>query len=198
MLLALDVGNSNITIGLFDNGRAHPPVAAPHVHDQTADEWGILLRNLFSLAGLHLANVDGIIIASVVPPLDSTLAACRSATSTRIRCSWALAPIGPHHPLRQSPRGRRRPLVNGVAAFQQVRRPVRGGGSRNHHQLRRDLEGRRIPGRRHRGGNRDGNRSAVSQDRAPAAGGSSAPRRTWSARIQSPVCNRVCTTARWE
>ena len=75
MILALDVGNTNITIGVFDNG-----VLARHwrlrtVHDQTADEWGVLLRNLFSLGDLSLDHVDGIIIASVVPPLDSTLAA---------------------------------------------------------------------------------------------------------------------------
>src|SRR5437763_4636980 len=44
------------------------------VHEQTADEWGILLRNLFSPAGLDIATVDGIIISSVVPPIDSTLA----------------------------------------------------------------------------------------------------------------------------
>jgi type III pantothenate kinase len=44
------------------------------VHEQTADEWGILLRNLFAPAGLDIAAVDGIIIASVVPPIDSTLA----------------------------------------------------------------------------------------------------------------------------
>lgn len=45
------------------------------MHEQTADEWGILLRNLFALASLDSAGIDGIIIASVVPPLDSTLAA---------------------------------------------------------------------------------------------------------------------------
>src|SRR5579871_211022 len=44
------------------------------VHEQTADEWGILLRNLFAPAGLDIQAVDGIIIASVVPPIDSTLA----------------------------------------------------------------------------------------------------------------------------
>src|SRR5206468_3253577 len=43
------------------------------VHEQTADEWGILLRNLFSPAGLDIATVDGMIISSVVPPIDSTL-----------------------------------------------------------------------------------------------------------------------------
>ncbi len=75
MILALDVGNTNITIGLFENGALSRNWRLRTIHDQTADEWGILLRNLFSLGDLHLANIDGIIIASVVPPLDSTLAA---------------------------------------------------------------------------------------------------------------------------
>jgi type III pantothenate kinase len=74
MLLALDAGNSNITIGLFDGERLVRHWRLRTVHDQTSDEWGILLRNLFALGELDLARVHGIIIASVVPPLDSTLA----------------------------------------------------------------------------------------------------------------------------
>ena len=74
MLLALDAGNSNITIGAFDGGKMRAHWRLRTVHEQTADEWGILLRNLFAPAGLDIASVDGIIIASVVPPIDSTLA----------------------------------------------------------------------------------------------------------------------------
>jgi type III pantothenate kinase len=74
MLLALDAGNSNITIGAFDHGQLICQWRLRTVHDQTADEWGILLRNLFSPAGLDIATVDGIIISSVVPPINSTLA----------------------------------------------------------------------------------------------------------------------------
>jgi type III pantothenate kinase len=74
MLLALDAGNTNITIGVFDGSKLVRHWRLRTVHDQTADEWGILLRNLFSLDELDLARVHGIIIASVVPPLDSTLA----------------------------------------------------------------------------------------------------------------------------
>jgi type III pantothenate kinase len=74
MLLALDAGNSNITIGAFENQKLICQWRLRTVHDQTADEWGILLRNLFSPAGLDIAKVDGIIISSVVPPIDSTLA----------------------------------------------------------------------------------------------------------------------------
>jgi type III pantothenate kinase len=75
MLLALDAGNTNITIGAFEDGKLTGRWRLRTVHEQTADEWGVLLRNLFALNSLDLARVDGIIIASVVPPLDSTLAA---------------------------------------------------------------------------------------------------------------------------
>jgi type III pantothenate kinase len=74
VLLALDAGNSNITIGAFEGRDLVCQWRLRTVHEQTADEWGILLRNLFSPAGLDIARVDGIIISSVVPPIDSTLA----------------------------------------------------------------------------------------------------------------------------
>jgi type III pantothenate kinase len=75
MLLALDVGNTNLTIGAFDGARLAAHWRLRTVHDQTADEWGILLRNLFALSGHDIARVDGVIISSVVPPLDLSLAA---------------------------------------------------------------------------------------------------------------------------
>jgi type III pantothenate kinase len=74
MLLALDVGNTNITIGTFDGERLTGHWRLSTVRDQTADEWGILFRNLFVLSPLEQTQVDGIIIASVVPPLDAALA----------------------------------------------------------------------------------------------------------------------------
>jgi type III pantothenate kinase len=73
VLLALDAGNSNITIGAFDGRKLLCQWRLRTVHEQTADEWGILLRNLFSPVGLDIAAVDGIIISSVVPPIDTTL-----------------------------------------------------------------------------------------------------------------------------
>lgn len=75
MLLALDVGNTNVTIGVFEASRLIAHWRLQTVHEQTADEWGILLRNLFAFSSLDLVRVDGVIIASVVPPLDSSLAA---------------------------------------------------------------------------------------------------------------------------
>lgn len=75
MLLALDAGNSNVTIGAFDGDRLVHRWRLRTIQDQTADEWGVLMRNLFSLACLELTQIDGIIIASVVPPLDGSLTA---------------------------------------------------------------------------------------------------------------------------
>jgi len=88
------------------------------VHGQTSDEWGILLRNLFSPAGLDIEKVDGIIICSVVPPIDSTLAAMAKRYFRREAMF-----VGPRTDLGIAIRydnpnevGADR-LVNGVAAF---------------------------------------------------------------------------------
>jgi type III pantothenate kinase len=75
MLLALDVGNTNITIGAFDGQKLTGHWRLRTIREQTADEWGILLRNLFSLSSLDLAEVDGVIISSVVPAVDQPLTA---------------------------------------------------------------------------------------------------------------------------
>ena len=91
MLLALDAGNTNITIGVFDQDRLVRHWRLRTVHDQTADEWGILLRNLFALADLALERIDGIIVASVVPPLESTLAAMARRYKASSSCTFSSA-----------------------------------------------------------------------------------------------------------
>ena len=118
MLLALDAGNSNITIGAFETGQLISQWRLRTVHEQTSDEWGILLRNLFSPAGLDIEKVDGIIICSVVPPIDSTLAAMAKRYFRREAMF-----VGPRTDLGIAIRydnpnevGADR-LVNGVAAF---------------------------------------------------------------------------------
>ncbi|HWQ54286.1 MAG TPA: type III pantothenate kinase [Bryobacteraceae bacterium] len=73
MLLAIDVGNTNITIGVFEGHTLTAHWRLRTIHEQTADEWGILFRNLFTLSALDIAAVNGIIVASVVPPLDTAL-----------------------------------------------------------------------------------------------------------------------------
>ncbi len=75
MLLALDAGNTNVTIGVFDADRKlSARWRLRTVHDQTADEWGILILNLLSLSSIAVADIDGIAISTVVPPLRTPLA----------------------------------------------------------------------------------------------------------------------------
>ena len=74
MLLALDVGNTNITIGAFKGAELTGRWRLRTIREQTVDEWGILLRNIFSLSNLDLDSVHGIIISSVVPVINTILA----------------------------------------------------------------------------------------------------------------------------
>jgi type III pantothenate kinase len=74
MLLALDAGNTNITVGIFEDGSLRDHRRLRTVREQTSDEWGILLLNLLRYAGIDAGAIDGIIISSVVPPLNSALA----------------------------------------------------------------------------------------------------------------------------
>lgn len=74
MLLALDAGNTNITIGIFRDGELADHRRLRTVREQTSDEWGILLMSLLRYSSLDPAAIDGIIVSSVVPPLNSALA----------------------------------------------------------------------------------------------------------------------------
>jgi type III pantothenate kinase len=78
MLLALDVGNTNTVLALYTLDAEGPGdlVANWRVttqKTQTADEFGVLIISLLSLHRIEATAVTGVIISSVVPPLDSTL-----------------------------------------------------------------------------------------------------------------------------
>lgn len=73
MLLAVDVGNTNLTIGLFDGADRVADWRLKTDLDQTIDGWGALFQNLMSLAGLQLGQVSGLIFSSVVPQLDASI-----------------------------------------------------------------------------------------------------------------------------
>jgi type III pantothenate kinase len=73
MLLVLDVGNTNTTLGLYDGDRLRHSWRLTSERQRTLDEYGILCRTLLHLAGLEPATVTSIAIASVVPPLDFVL-----------------------------------------------------------------------------------------------------------------------------
>jgi type III pantothenate kinase len=89
MLLVIDVGNTNTVLGVFaraaesqsdgDSSDGTLPgrlVANWRVGShlgRTVDEYGVIFRNLFSMENLEVSDVHGIVISSVVPPLDSVL-----------------------------------------------------------------------------------------------------------------------------
>jgi len=90
MLLVLDVGNTNTVLGVFARGAKaesaetksgktplYERLAAnwrvATIQTQTVDEYGVLFRNLFAMGDLKASDIRGIVISSVVPPLDSTL-----------------------------------------------------------------------------------------------------------------------------
>jgi type III pantothenate kinase len=90
MLLVIDVGNTNTVLGVFaavakvqpggedvSNGARYERLAAQWrvatVLNRTVDEYGVLFRSLFSMDSLDAAGIHGIVISSVVPPLDSIL-----------------------------------------------------------------------------------------------------------------------------
>jgi type III pantothenate kinase len=81
MLLAIDVGNTNTVLGLYRLPGDSDPTPATLIanwrtvthRNPTVDELGVLIRNLFALRSIDHAQVTGVAISSVVPPLDSTL-----------------------------------------------------------------------------------------------------------------------------
>ncbi|HTZ54291.1 MAG TPA: type III pantothenate kinase [Candidatus Acidoferrum sp.] len=75
MLLAIDVGNTETKLGLFDNGHKelvhHWRVTTES--RRTADEYGVFVTQLFATAGVKSNQIDAVVISSVVPRLDHTL-----------------------------------------------------------------------------------------------------------------------------
>src|ERR1700694_276608 len=74
MLLTLDVGNTNTVLGVFRGRELVANWRLTTARDQTIDEYGILTRNLFTLAAIEPSGINGVIISSVVPQLNGTLA----------------------------------------------------------------------------------------------------------------------------
>jgi len=73
MLVLIDVGNTNTVLGLHEGPELRAHWRLTTRREQTADEYGILVRNLFSTQGVAPSQVMGVVLASVVPPLTSVL-----------------------------------------------------------------------------------------------------------------------------
>jgi type III pantothenate kinase len=84
MLLVVDVGNTNTVLGVYSATAEQPGVPPRYeqmvaswrvgtIRTQTADEYGVLFRNLFAMHSVEPGAVKAVVISSVVPPVDSTL-----------------------------------------------------------------------------------------------------------------------------
>jgi type III pantothenate kinase len=138
MLLVLDVGNTNTVLGVFLNIEtehaaslssagsaglvAHWRVAT--IQTATVDEYGVLFRNLFAMADIKVAAIKGIIISSVVPPMDSVLReVCERYFQTKPLFVEPGVKTGmPVHYENPAEVGADR-VVNGVAAFEKYGGP---------------------------------------------------------------------------
>jgi len=73
MLLVIDVGNTNTSLGVFEGERLAHHWRLTTERARTVDEYGIHARNLFAFAGLDFQAITAVAIASVVPQLNHTL-----------------------------------------------------------------------------------------------------------------------------
>ena len=69
MLLAIDIGNTNIALGIFEGETLRATWNVATDIDKTADEYAVLLLNLLPMEGLNLSDIDHVSMACVVPPL---------------------------------------------------------------------------------------------------------------------------------
>ncbi len=71
-LFCVDIGNTNVLMGLYEGERLATHWRIATVHDRMADEYAMLILDLFQRSGQDPAAVGGVVVASVVPPLTGT------------------------------------------------------------------------------------------------------------------------------
>ncbi len=74
MLLVLDVGNTNIVAGVYDKDKLLVHWRLSSDRNRTADEYGILIGNMFSYSNIAMDKIEAVAISTVVPPLTVPLA----------------------------------------------------------------------------------------------------------------------------
>ncbi|MDE6234010.1 MAG: type III pantothenate kinase, partial [Lachnospiraceae bacterium] len=67
MLLVIDIGNTNITFGVFEGKEITATFRINTKIPRTSDEYGMLICDLLQKKGIDVENIDDIIISSVVP-----------------------------------------------------------------------------------------------------------------------------------
>jgi type III pantothenate kinase len=125
MVLAVDIGNTNIVFGVFDGGRIMCHWRIGTDKSKTSDEYGILFRELMKLRDIDPDSIGGAVISCVVPTIQSTVT---NAIQTYFNVNPVVVgpgvktgmPILYHNPKEV---GADR-IVNGVAAYDKYRSAV--------------------------------------------------------------------------
>ena len=136
MLLVIDVGNTNTVLGVYDGEVLVDHWRIGTERDKTADEWGILFRDLFMFDKIDIKDFEGMIISSVVPPVLDMLQ--RMADKYFHVDPLIVGPgveTGMPVSYENPSRGGTDRIVNAVAAFERYKMSHRGG-FRNRHHLR--------------------------------------------------------------
>ena len=91
MLLAIDIGNTNVVLGVFDGDRLIRSWRLSTRKDRTVDEYGALCRDLFRLGDLDPRQIEYVAVCSVVPPLNDCFQ--RMARLYFGRKAWFVDPV---------------------------------------------------------------------------------------------------------
>lgn len=73
MIFVIDVGNTNMVLGIYKGKELLHHWRLGTTRTATADEYGMTIHNLLQYAGIHIQDIEGVIVSSVVPPLTQTL-----------------------------------------------------------------------------------------------------------------------------
>ncbi|MFC7682274.1 type III pantothenate kinase [Paenibacillus sp. GCM10028914] len=69
MILVVDVGNTNIVLGIYQDKELLHHFRISTSRQSTVDEYGVLIHNLFQMSNILVSEIEGVIVSSVVPPL---------------------------------------------------------------------------------------------------------------------------------
>ena len=198
MLLAIDVGNTNIVYGLFEGERPRPPVSRRERRGRTADEYAVVApRSSSTMHGVAPDDVDAAIIASVVPSLTEPMVELVRSAFGHERARRRARASAPAWRSSTRTRARSAPIASSTPspAFDKAK------GRRHRRRLRhrddvrlRHAEGR-VPRRRHRA--RACRSAPTRSSRAPRSSRASRSpsRRRSSAATPSTRCSRASSTA---
>lgn len=73
MLLTIDIGNTNLVIGCFENDKILFKARIATDHTRTSDQYGVEIKSMLEAYGARISDIDDCIISSVVPPVFNSV-----------------------------------------------------------------------------------------------------------------------------